>query len=60
MKAYVATTGIVFALLALAHLARMLTENHDLAQTPWYVGITLAAAALSAWAFVVLRRARQP
>jgi hypothetical protein len=58
MRAYVLATGIVFGLLAVAHLARMIGENRDPAQTPWYVGITLVAAGLSAWAFVVLRRSR--
>ena len=58
MRAYVLTTGTIFGLLAVAHLARMIGENHDLAQVPWYIAITLLAAALSAWAFVVLRRSR--
>ena len=57
MRAYVITTGIVFALLTVAHVARMFTENHDLAENFWYLVITAATAALSVWAFVVLRRA---
>jgi len=58
MKAYVITTGIVFALLTVAHVVRIVTENPHLGETPWYIAITLATAALSVWAFVALRRAR--
>ena len=60
MKAYVITTGIVFGLLTIAHLLRMVLEKPDLASEPFYLAITAATAALSVWAFVVLRRARQP
>jgi hypothetical protein len=58
MKAYVITTGVIFALLTAAHLLRMIIENPGLAETPWYVAITLATAALSIWAFYLLRRAK--
>ena len=58
MKAYVVTTGIVFALLTVAHVARMFTERHGTVEQGWYIAITAATAALSAWAFVALRRAR--
>ncbi|HEX6747991.1 MAG TPA: hypothetical protein VF092_11925 [Longimicrobium sp.] len=58
MKAYVITTGIVFALLTVAHVARMFTEHHGVAEHGWYIAITAATAALSVWAFVALRRAR--
>lgn len=55
MKVYVITTGIVFGLLAVAHIWRMIEEAH-VATDPWYVLITIAAAALSLWAWWVLRR----
>lgn len=58
MKAYVITTGVIFGLLTIAHVARMIGENHGLAEDAWYVAITLATAALCAWAFVVLRRTK--
>jgi hypothetical protein len=58
MKPYVITTGVIFALLTVAHVLRMFTESHDLAENFWYVAITLLTAALAAWAFFVLRRAR--
>ena len=56
MKAYVTTTGVVFGLLTVAHIWRAIEESH-LATDPWYVLITVAAAALSLWAWRVLWRA---
>lgn len=55
MKAYVVTTGTLFGLITLAHLWRMVEERR-LATEPWYVLITVAAAALSVWAFRASRR----
>jgi hypothetical protein len=55
MKAYVMTSGTIFGLLALAHLLRIITESPRLATDPWYVLITVAAAALCVWAWRVLR-----
>ncbi len=55
MKAYVVTTGAVFGLLTLAHLWRIMEEGTDLATNPWYVLITVAAAALSLWAWRLVR-----
>jgi hypothetical protein len=48
------TTGGLFALLTLAHVWRMIEEGH-LARDPWYLLITAATAALSLWAWRVLR-----
>jgi hypothetical protein len=56
MRLYVQVTGLLFALLVAAHLARMFTENMALAKDPWYLGITAFAAAMAIWAFVALRR----
>ena len=56
MKAYVMTTGAVFGLLTLAHLWRIVGEEPHLATDPWYVLITVAAAALCLWAWRLLRR----
>lgn len=55
MKAYVITTGAVFALLTLAHVWRVIEEGTHLATDPWYVLITIAAAVLSLWAWRLLR-----
>jgi hypothetical protein len=55
MKAYVMTTGILFFLLTVAHLWRVFEEGPRLATDPWYVLVTLAAAALCLWAWQLLR-----
>jgi hypothetical protein len=61
MKSYVMTTGTLFALLVLVHVWRILEEGTHLATDPWYILVTTAAAALSAWAWRLLRlMARQP
>lgn len=58
MKAYLITTGIVFALLFMAHIWRVFAESRQLASQPDFLAITLAAAALSAWAWRLLWRSR--
>jgi hypothetical protein len=55
MRAYVMTTGVLFGLLAVAHVWRVFEEGPRLATDPWYVLITLAAAALCFWAWRLLR-----
>ena len=59
MKTYVMATGTVFGLLALAHVWRMIAEDPHLATDPWFLLITLIAAALSAWAFRLVTLARR-
>jgi hypothetical protein len=58
MRAYVLTTGILFALLTVAHLWRIAAESRRLATEPDFVIITLAAAGMSLWAFLLVRRER--
>jgi len=55
MKAYVITTGAVFGLLTLAHIWRLFAEGPRLATNPWFVLLTVAAAALCVWAWRLLR-----
>ncbi|NUQ20586.1 MAG: hypothetical protein HOQ09_06460 [Gemmatimonadaceae bacterium] len=55
MRAYVMTTGVIFALLAVMHVWRVFAETSALARNPEYLVITLIAAALSIWAMLVLR-----
>lgn len=55
MKAYLMTTGAVFGLLVVAHIWRIVGESPALAKDPLYVAITVAAAALSLWAWRLLR-----
>jgi hypothetical protein len=56
MKIYVIVTGILFGLITLAHVARMIVEEHALATDPWYLLITALSAAFCAWAFILVRR----
>jgi hypothetical protein len=55
MKAYVMTTGILFGLLTVVHVWRALEEGPHLATDPWFILITLLAAALCIWACRLLR-----
>lgn len=57
MRAYIITTGAIFALITIAHIARLATESHVLRE-PIFLLLTILAAALSVWAFVILRRVR--
>lgn len=56
MKAYLTITGVVFSLLTLAHVWRVIEEGTQLLRNPWWVLITVAAAALSVWAWRLLWR----
>ena len=55
MKAYVIITGVVFAMITIAHIVRMVVEPHVLTE-PVYLFLTLLSAALAVWAMLVLRR----
>jgi hypothetical protein len=55
MKAYVITTGAIFALITIAHIVRMIVESRVLTE-PVYLLLTLISAALAIWAVVLLRR----
>jgi hypothetical protein len=57
VKAYLITTGSLFGLLTVAHIWRAFEEGRHLATDPWYILITIAAAALSFWAWRLLRLA---
>jgi hypothetical protein len=59
MKAYVTTTGVIFGLLTVAHVLRIVTEDRHLAADPVFILFTVASAALSVWAWFVLRRSRR-
>ena len=49
MRAYVATTGILFVLLAVAHVVRAFQETH-LVREPWFWLVTVLPCALAVWA----------
>ena len=50
------TTGTVFGLITVAHVLRIFTEGRHVATDPWFVLLTVAAAALGIWAWRLLRR----
>ncbi len=56
MKLYVITSGSIFALIAIAHIARLAMESTHVLREPIFLVLTVLAAALSIWAFIVLRR----
>jgi hypothetical protein len=56
MRCYVAATGIVFALIFAAHVARLFAEGSGLLREPFFIGTSLAALALGVWALVLLTR----
>ena len=59
MRAYLMTTGVLFALLAVAHVWRMRAEP-SVAHDPWFLILSVVALGLSVWAFSLLRRGARP
>lgn len=55
MRAYVMTTGVLFGLIAVAHVWRVFEEGTGLATDPFFLLLTVAAAALSLWAWRLIR-----
>ena len=64
MKAYVGTTGVIFAVVTILHLARSRELSHEIATEPWSVAafalLTLLTAALSVWAWRLFSRLNRP
>jgi hypothetical protein len=60
MRRYLITSGAIFGLLALIHVARLFAEGTGPARDPFFIVMTLIAAALAAWAAVLLRRSAGP
>jgi hypothetical protein len=56
MKAYVVTTGAIFAALTLVHIARLVSEGMHPAKDPSFILITIATAAMTVWSFRLLRK----
>jgi hypothetical protein len=59
MRTYVLTTGVIFALIVVAHAWRIVVEPH-LATHPDYIALTLVAALLTFWAARLAWRSRSP
>jgi len=58
VRAFLITTGILFALLVVVHIARIQAEP-ALARDPWYWVITVLAAGLSLWAWRLVWQSRR-
>lgn len=56
MRRYLLVTGTIFGLIVVAHIWRAIAESHQLARDPWFIALTVVAAALSIWAFRLARR----
>jgi hypothetical protein len=59
MKAYIATTCLVFVAVTIAHIMRMVGESGGPGGDPWYILLTLVTAAFAVWAGLLLVRARR-
>jgi hypothetical protein len=59
MKAYLIATITVFGALTLVHVWRFIEEGRSLLHNPFWVLVTLVAAAFSIWGCALLR-ARAP
>lgn len=57
MRTYVTLTGIVFGMITLAHVWRVIVEGPGVLNV-WWILITILTAALSVWAFRLLRLTR--
>jgi hypothetical protein len=55
MRAYLATTGILFVLLTLAHVVRAFQETH-LVREPWFWLVTVLPLVLAGWALRLYRK----
>lgn len=55
MRAYLLTTGTLFALIVVAHVWRVIEESRALLYDPWYWLITALALGLCVWAFRLVR-----
>ncbi|MEP6900999.1 MAG: hypothetical protein ABJA66_04570 [Actinomycetota bacterium] len=60
MKYYLIITGIAFALIVLAHFARVYAEGSFHFTEPIFLFTTILSLALSVWAFILLKRLLRP
>jgi hypothetical protein len=55
MRGYIITSGTVFGLILLAHVAKAMAEGVSTLNDPWFVGSSIVAAALAVWAIRLIR-----
>ena len=59
MKSYLAVTGIIFLLVAIAHVLRIVQEGWGPSSNPWFIGSTLLSVSLSIWAWRLFLQTRR-
>jgi hypothetical protein len=59
MRAYLATTGILFVLLTVAHIVRAFQETH-LVREPWFWLVTVVPCVFAVWALRLFRATARP
>jgi hypothetical protein len=55
-RCYIAATGIVFALLFVAHVARVFAERTGVLREPTIIVTSIASLGLAIWAIILLTR----
>ncbi|HYL72447.1 MAG TPA: hypothetical protein VEY89_14195 [Candidatus Dormibacteraeota bacterium] len=60
MRAYLITTGTIFGLIFLAHMARLFIEGAERARDPIFLALTALAAGLVVWAWRVFAGLSKP
>jgi hypothetical protein len=50
MRAYIVTSGLLFALICAAHVARFVVEGSHVGRDPAFVLTSLIAVGMTAWA----------
>jgi hypothetical protein len=53
MKPYIVTTGIIFGLLLISHVARVVVEGTHLIREPIFLLTTIASGAVFIWAITL-------
>ena len=59
MRTYVGITGLIFALMFAAHVARIYVEGSGLLREPLIIVTSVLSLGLSIWALVLLTRGRR-
>ena len=56
MKAYIITTGLIFALLAVAHVARLMAEGTHVLTDPIFLPTSICSVGMVVWAAFLLKK----
>lgn len=56
MRAYIITTGVIFALLTVAHVARVMIEGTHVLKEPIFVITTICSVGMVVWAMFLLKK----